>query len=146
VIKGKIIPSGLESLLIPEYSECKKNGSKFCPECSLGLDIKHTDVLIISQYLRPDGCMLPRRVTGLCKRMQKRIGTMVVMAHKAGLLPNLKPAHTRTAREPNNRKGWKGFNTYYDETTIKEPGYRKILKWSNFKNNAAYDKVRKLMM
>lgn len=42
------------------------------------------DVLILSQFVRTDGCMLPRRITGLCKAQQKRIGTMVTMAQKAG--------------------------------------------------------------
>lgn len=83
-IKAAIVPSEHESNLIEEYRRCKKDGIRFCPECTLGLEIKHTDVLILSQYVRPDGCMLPRRVTGLCKRQQKRIGTMVTMAHKAG--------------------------------------------------------------
>lgn len=40
--------------------------------------------MILSQFVRSDGCMLPRRVTGLCKIQQKRVSTMVTMAHKAG--------------------------------------------------------------
>lgn len=64
--------------------EVKAPGVKFCPQCTLGLDIKHTDVLILSQYLRSDGCMLPRRITGLCGLQQKKIGKMVAMAQKAG--------------------------------------------------------------
>lgn len=58
----------------------------FCPKCTLGLDIKHTDVLILSQYCRSDGTMLPRRITGLCATQQKNIGTMVLMARRAGKL------------------------------------------------------------
>lgn len=58
---------------------------KFCPKCTLGLDIKHTDVLILSQYCRSDGTMLPRRITGLCATQQKNIGTMVLMARKSGM-------------------------------------------------------------
>lgn len=44
------------------------------------------DVLILSQFVRSDGCMLPRRITGLCNVQQKRITTMVAMAQKAGNL------------------------------------------------------------
>uniref|UniRef100_A0A1B0C355 Uncharacterized protein n=1 Tax=Glossina palpalis gambiensis TaxID=67801 RepID=A0A1B0C355_9MUSC len=33
-----------------------------------------------------DGCMLPKRITGLCNRQQKRIGSLVTMAQKAGLV------------------------------------------------------------
>ncbi|XP_017073555.1 28S ribosomal protein S18a, mitochondrial [Drosophila eugracilis] len=91
--------------------------TKFCPECSLGLDIKHTDVLILSQYVRSDGCMLPRRVTGLCHRQQKKMGTLVTMAQKAGLMPNLAP--TWSKKDPKKRFGWRKFNKYFLESTIK---------------------------
>ncbi|XP_034663363.1 39S ribosomal protein S18a, mitochondrial [Drosophila subobscura] len=91
--------------------------TKFCPECSLGLDIKHTDVLILSQYVRSDGCMLPRRITGLCYRQQKKMGTLVTMAQKAGLMPNLGPSWSK--KDPKKRYGWKKFNKYFLESTIK---------------------------
>lgn len=66
--------------------EVKDKSRKFCPKCTLGLDIKHTDVLILSQYLRSDGCMLPRKITGLCEVQQKNISTMIKMAQRAGKL------------------------------------------------------------
>ncbi|XP_017124205.1 28S ribosomal protein S18a, mitochondrial [Drosophila elegans] len=91
--------------------------STFCPECTLGLDIKHTDVLILSQYVRSDGCMLPRRITGLCHRQQKKLGTLVTMAQKAGLMPNLAPAWSK--KDPKKRFGWRKFNKYFLESTIK---------------------------
>lgn len=40
--------------------------------------------MILSQFVRKDGCMLPRRVTGLCKPSQYKISTLVSMAHVAG--------------------------------------------------------------
>lgn len=89
----------------------------FCPECTLGLDIKHTDVLILSQYVRSDGCMLPRRITGLCHRQQKKMGTLVTMAQKAGLMPNLNPSWSK--KDPKKRFGWRKFNKYFLESTIK---------------------------
>lgn len=64
--------------------EVKAPNAKFCPKCTLGLDIKHTDVLILSQFLREDGHILPRRITGLCAVQQKNIGTMIIMAKLAG--------------------------------------------------------------
>lgn len=143
-IKALIVPSGREELLVPEFNECKKNGTHFCPECSLGLEIKHTDVLILSQYIRPDGCMLPRRTTGLCRRMQKRIGTMVTMAHNAGLMPNMSPENS-IRRDPTKRFGWTKYNKYYFEETIRNPGEKRKFKWSNYKNNMAYDKVKRLL-
>ncbi|XP_055906352.1 28S ribosomal protein S18a, mitochondrial [Eupeodes corollae] len=90
---------------------------KFCPECTLGLNVKHTDVLILSQYVRSDGCMLPRRITGLCRRQQKKMGILVTMAQKAGLMPNLTPAWS--TKDPKRRSGWKKFNKYFFESTIK---------------------------
>lgn len=114
---GKYLESPRESLLVPQIAECRANGTQFCPKCTLGLDIKHTDVLILSQYVRADGCMLPRRITGLCKRQQKYIGTLVTMAQKAGLMPNIAPENSK--RDPKKRFGHKKFNRYYDESTIK---------------------------
>ncbi|XP_067635555.1 small ribosomal subunit protein bS18 [Eurosta solidaginis] len=90
---------------------------RFCPECTVGLDIKHTDVLILSQYVRSDGCMLPKRITGLCSRQQKRIGALVTMAQKAGLMPNLTPAKSK--KDPKKRFGWKKYNKYFLEETIR---------------------------
>lgn len=55
-----------------------------CPLCALGLDVKHTDVLILSQFMRSDGCMLPKRITGLCSKQQKKMSSLVTMAQKAG--------------------------------------------------------------
>lgn len=42
------------------------------------------DVLILSQFVRPDGCMMPRRITGLSRPQQKIMSKLVSMAHKAG--------------------------------------------------------------
>lgn len=80
-ISAEYAKSPREHLLLKEVVD---PGKKFCPKCTLGLDIKHTDVLILSQYVRSDGCMLPRVYTGLCNVQQKYIGTLVAMAQKAG--------------------------------------------------------------
>lgn len=61
--------------------KCENNA---CPLCATGLDVKHTDILILCQFVRSDGCMLPRRITGLCKKQQRRVSTLVTMAQKAG--------------------------------------------------------------
>lgn len=88
-ISADIKPSPRESYLIKELKQSKNSGlcsdTKFCPKCTLGLDIKHTDVLILSQYLRSDGTMMPRRITGLCATQQRNIGTMVLMARHSGM-------------------------------------------------------------
>ncbi|XP_017480136.1 PREDICTED: uncharacterized protein LOC108369522 [Rhagoletis zephyria] len=112
VLQAVTLPSPRAERMVKEAC-----GTGFCPECTLGLDIKHTDVLILSQYVRSDGCMLPRRITGLCHRQQKRIGTLVTMAQKAGLMPNLAPAWSK--KNPKKRFGWRKYNKYYLEETIK---------------------------
>lgn len=112
VIQGVTSESPRQPILLKEACQ-----PKFCPECSLGLEVKHTDVLILSQYVRGDGCMLPRRITGLCKRQQRKMGTLVTMAQKAGLMPNLAPSHSK--KDPKKRYGWKKFNKYYFESSIK---------------------------
>lgn len=61
--------------------------------------------------------MLPRRITGLCKKEQKKITTLVAMAQKAGLMSMLTPPTSK--KDPTLRKKWKKYNTYFDESTIK---------------------------
>ncbi|XP_066599090.1 large ribosomal subunit protein mL66 isoform X2 [Prorops nasuta] len=80
IIEGQIYIDERENRLI------KSNENGACLLCSTGLQLKHTDVLILSQFLRSDGCMLPRRITGLCRIQQKRVGIMVAMAQKAAYM------------------------------------------------------------
>lgn len=42
------------------------------------------DVLILSQFLRPDGCLLPRSVTGVCQSKQRKLAMLVRKAQQAG--------------------------------------------------------------
>lgn len=88
IVEGVIVPSPNTALLtraerVKDLTPVEKP-EHTCYMCALDLDVKHTDVLILSQFVRSDGCMLPRRITGLCRRQQKKIGKMVSMAQKAG--------------------------------------------------------------
>ncbi|KAI1240673.1 hypothetical protein IHE44_0009109 [Lamprotornis superbus] len=69
------------------------NPSGQCPICRWNLKHKYdyVDVLLLSQFIRSDGGMLPRRVTGLCLEEHKKVAVCVQMAHRAGLLPNHRP-------------------------------------------------------
>ncbi|XP_076751566.1 mitochondrial ribosomal protein S18A [Xylocopa sonorina] len=109
-IEGVIKPDKNEERLLKP-----KNG--VCPICSAGLDIKHTDVLILNQFVTSTGNILPRRVTGLCKVQQKRISSLILMAQAAGLMQKkyIKDGVLHSLRPIT----WKKFNTYYDEKTIK---------------------------
>ncbi|CAH0585524.1 unnamed protein product [Chrysodeixis includens] len=124
VVEGVTVPSPRTELLIraenvpvpAEDTALSTSEKPPCYMCALGLDVKHTDVLILSQFVRSDGCMLPRRITGLCRRQQKKIGKMVSMAQKAGLMINLTPEKCK--KDPTKRREYKKFNTYFDERTI----------------------------
>uniref|UniRef100_A0A1L8E0W2 Putative mitochondrial ribosomal protein s18a n=1 Tax=Nyssomyia neivai TaxID=330878 RepID=A0A1L8E0W2_9DIPT len=120
-IEGILVKSPREEFQLEELKKSKQNGEKFCPKCSLGLDVKHTDVLILSQYVRSDGCMLPRRITGLCRKQQKRMFILVAMAQKAGLMSNLTPFYS--SKDPKKRQKWKKFNIYFEENKTKELKY-----------------------
>ncbi|XP_069743905.1 large ribosomal subunit protein mL66 isoform X3 [Narcine bancroftii] len=98
-IEGKIIKDSAEASEPP-------NPSGQCPICRWNLKHKYnyTDVLLLSQFIRLDGGMLPRRLTGLCFEEHKKIEICVKMAHRAGLLPDHKPAlpegHVRRKQKP----------------------------------------------
>lgn len=85
IISGRVIETTQNNMLLEDAIKCQENDVIFCPKCTLGLDVKHTDVLILSQYVRSDGCMLPKRITGLCRKQQNYIGSLVTMAHKSGI-------------------------------------------------------------
>uniref|UniRef100_A0A8C8J7Z9 Large ribosomal subunit protein mL66 n=1 Tax=Oncorhynchus tshawytscha TaxID=74940 RepID=A0A8C8J7Z9_ONCTS len=69
------------------------NATAQCPiyRWNLQNNYNYTDVLLLSQFIRSDGGMLPRRVTGLCAQEHRKIAICVQMAHRAGLLPDHKP-------------------------------------------------------
>jgi len=80
--------------------------------------------LILSQFLRADGCVLPRTVSGLCHKAQLRLQRLVHQAQRAGLMPELRPdQHTglpRGDRLKSNYK-WKKYNAYFDEDWFMAP-------------------------
>ncbi|XP_077198818.1 large ribosomal subunit protein mL66 [Paroedura picta] len=85
IIEGKILED--------REAPVPLNPSGQCPICRWNLKHKYTyeDVLLLSQFIRNDGGLLPRRVTGLCLREHRKIAVCVQMAHRAGLLPNHRP-------------------------------------------------------
>ena len=54
------------------------------PIIRLGLKLRHTDVLILSQFLRPDGTILPREVSGLTIGTQIFVEMLIERARNAG--------------------------------------------------------------
>ncbi|XP_028253026.1 large ribosomal subunit protein mL66 [Parambassis ranga] len=139
-IEGKIIelPAGPQP----------PNPAASCPIYRWNLQHKYnyTDVLLLRQFIRADGGMLPRRITGLCLEEHRKIGVCVQMAHRAGLLPDHKPklpeGHVPKRPKPQLNR----YLTRWSIDSVK-PIYKKGLKWCKrrmcvghpiLKNNVRY--------
>ncbi|XP_017291466.1 39S ribosomal protein S18a, mitochondrial [Kryptolebias marmoratus] len=124
------------------------NASAKCPIYRWNLQHKYnyTDVLLLSQFIRSDGGMLPKRITGLCPEEHRKIAICVQMAHRAGLLPDHKPklpeGHVRKSSKPQLNR----YLTRWSIDSVK-PIYKKGLKWCKkpmvvghpaLKNNVRY--------
>ncbi|XP_003971609.1 large ribosomal subunit protein mL66 [Takifugu rubripes] len=132
---------------IPEAPQPPNPVAK-CPIYRWNLQHKYnyTDVLLLSQFIRSDGGMLPKRITGLCPEEHRKIAICVQMAHRAGLLPDHKPklpeGHVPKRPKPQ-------LNRYLTRWSIKsvKPIYKRGLKWCKkrmdvghpaLKNNVRY--------
>ncbi|XP_057350379.1 39S ribosomal protein S18a, mitochondrial isoform X3 [Manis pentadactyla] len=86
----------------PQESPNPPNPSGQCPICRWNL--KHVygyeDVLLLTQFIRPHGGMLPRRITGLCQEEHRKIEECVKMAHRAGFLSGPRAAEGATETSP----------------------------------------------
>ncbi|KAL5105069.1 39S ribosomal protein S18a mitochondrial [Taenia crassiceps] len=94
------------------------------PIIRLGLKLRHTDVLILTQFLRPDGTILPREVSGLTKGSQLHIEMLIERAQNAGLLPisiDASGKHMYKERGPHVK------NVYYDSDITGLPKFSKII-------------------
>ncbi|XP_022519663.2 39S ribosomal protein S18a, mitochondrial [Astyanax mexicanus] len=122
------------------------NPAAKCPIYQWNLQNKYTyeDVLLLSQFIRSDGGMLPRRITGLCPEEHRKIAICVQMAHRAGLLPDHRPAGH--VPKPKTTTPLNRYLTRYSVKSVK-PIYRTGLKWCKnrmpvghpaLKNNVTY--------
>ncbi|KAM9779348.1 39S ribosomal protein S18a, mitochondrial [Syngnathus typhle] len=120
-IEGKI----LETADAPD----PPNPSAKCPIYRWNLQHKYNymDVLLLSQFIRSDGGMLPKRVTGLCPEEHRKVAVCVQMAHRAGLLPDHRPK----LPEGHIPKPKPQLNRYLTRWSIKsvKPIYKRGLKW-----------------
>lgn len=79
-------------------------------------------MLILSQFIRPDGTVLPNHVTGLTVRSQFHIEMLIDRAKRAGLLPiRITPEGKHEYFDGGKHK----FNVYYDSDTIGLPKLKK---------------------
>ncbi|XP_028997823.1 39S ribosomal protein S18a, mitochondrial [Betta splendens] len=106
------------------------NPTAKCPIYRWNLQNKYnyTDVLLLRQFIRSDGGMLPKRITGLCPEEHRKIAICVQMAHRAGLLPDHRPKlpDGHVPKKPKQQ-----LNRYLTRYSIKsvKPIYKKGLKW-----------------
>ncbi|CAD5215870.1 unnamed protein product [Bursaphelenchus okinawaensis] len=79
-----------------------------CALCSIPKKITYKDVLILEQFMREDGTVLPMQLTGLCKKQQLILERCVMQAHWSGLFLD------RTLPDF-DRSGYKRFNRYWKD-------------------------------
>jgi len=113
-IEGIVVESSKQSKVL-EVEEVEKDYCPLCPN-RLKADVKYTDVLILSQFLQPDGTPLPPTVTGLCRKAYHRLLRLCFQAQRAGLMPEV-----RLPRDPGlpvldeTTIDWTKYHVYFDE-------------------------------
>jgi small subunit ribosomal protein S18 len=61
---------------------------KACPICEAGArTIDYKDERRLSRYITERGKILPRRISGMCARHQRQVGTAIKRARFLALLP-----------------------------------------------------------
>ncbi|XP_021456301.1 39S ribosomal protein S18a, mitochondrial isoform X2 [Oncorhynchus mykiss] len=115
------------------------NATAQCPIYRWNLQNKYnyTDVLLLSQFIRSDGGMLPRRVTGLCAQEHRKIAICVQMAHRAGLLPDHKPTLPEGHIPKKPKPQLNRYLTRWSIDSVK-PIYRTGLKWCKNRNSVGH--------
>lgn len=64
---------------------------KSCPLCESGIrQINYKDEKTLSRFITERGKMLPRRMTGMCARHQRQIGTAIKRARYLALIPYIR--------------------------------------------------------
>ncbi|CAF0850518.1 unnamed protein product [Brachionus calyciflorus] len=90
----------------------------FCELEKKDIKVQYTDVLVLRQFLTEDGQVLPRKVTGLCRKQQKKLLVLTKLAKHAGLILNLQPTlldGTKPSSDPKNRTKHLKWNAYFDD-------------------------------
>jgi len=61
---------------------------KACPICEAGIRfIDYKDERLLSRFVTERGKILPRRISGMCARHQRQLGTAIKRARYLALLP-----------------------------------------------------------
>ncbi|XP_064623053.1 large ribosomal subunit protein mL66-like [Lineus longissimus] len=86
VVEGRYVGSPRSDYVAPHLKSEEHQGA--CPLCRLNLNVDYTDVLILSQFLDPSGEVLPREITGLCRKQHGKVEFLVERSKRAGLMSN----------------------------------------------------------
>lgn len=66
-------------------------GNKPCPLCESGIrQINYKDDKTVGRFITDRGKILPRRMTGMCARHQRQVGTAIKRARYLALVPYTK--------------------------------------------------------
>uniref|UniRef100_A0A8P4KG94 Large ribosomal subunit protein mL66 n=1 Tax=Dicentrarchus labrax TaxID=13489 RepID=A0A8P4KG94_DICLA len=127
--EGKTTTIEGQILDVPEGPQPPNPAAK-CPIYRWNLQHKYnyTDVLLLSQFIRSDGGMLPKRITGLCPEEHNKIAICVQMAHRAGLLPDHRPKLPEGHVPKKPKAQLKRYLTRWSIDSVK-PIYKTGLKW-----------------
>lgn len=90
----------------------------FCELEKRDIKVQYTDVLVLRQFLTENGQILPRKVSGLCKKQQKKLIVLTKQAKHAGLILNLQPTlldGTKPSADHSKRFKYLKWNTYFDD-------------------------------
>lgn len=61
---------------------------KVCPICEAGIRyVDYKDDRLLGRFISERGKILPRRISGMCARHQRQIGTAIKRARYLALLP-----------------------------------------------------------
>lgn len=62
--------------------------TKTCPLCESGIQlVNYKDEKTLSRFITEQGKLMPRRMTGMCARHQRQLGTAVKRARFLAILP-----------------------------------------------------------
>ncbi|GFN97127.1 30S ribosomal protein s18 [Plakobranchus ocellatus] len=94
-----------------------------CPLCEFQNSLTYRDVLMLRQFLSPDGKILPRHVTGVCFTMQWKLKNILYQSYSAGLLPNYRPELPVNEDPTHYLKNykWRKNNVYYEDFSLENP-------------------------
>jgi len=113
VVEGvKVASPNTANLVTEGCREGRQHCHPFCRSPIVG-QVKHTDVLVIDQFLTSTGEIYSQEDLGICKRQWIRLRKLAEMAQRAGLMPGKEFYAADVRKTP-----WGSQNCYWDEKSI----------------------------